>query len=456
MRRFGWRWLAVSSVLAAALWARAETRPQYGGTLHVATRAAFTSLDPADPAQAGSFAHENIMRLIFETLVIIDDAGRLHPGLAASWKPMSGERRWRFQLRRDVKCHDGTPLTPEIVAASLRMANPAWNVTAENEAVVIERDVADPEMPAELALPRNAIAKRSSGEVPSGTGPFHVVDWQAGKKLTLSAEEDYWDGRPFLDTIELEMGKNFRDQMTALELSRADVVEVAPEQAHRVSLDGRKLLSSEPRELLALVFAQDAKTPEEKSLREALALSIDRGSIRNVLLQGAGQPAGGLLPNWMSGYGFVFPTDADLQRARHDRDQVRNVPPWKLGYDANDPLARLLAERIALNARDAGLQVQATSAPQADVRLIRSGVSSPDSWLALENFAAFAGVPLTKNSGSIEDLYAAEQSLLGTRRIIPLFHLPVIYASSPALRDWRVRPDGSCDFSGTWLGGRQP
>ena len=82
----------------------------------------------------------------------------------------------------------------------------------------------------ELALPRNAIAKRKPDSKPSGTGPFHVVDWQPGKKLTLAAEEGYWRGRPFLDGIEIEMGQSFRDQMTALELGRADLVEVAPEQ----------------------------------------------------------------------------------------------------------------------------------------------------------------------------------------------------------------------------------
>ena len=53
-----------------------------------------------------------------------------------------------------------------------------------------------------------------------------------------------------------------------------------------------------------------------KSLRQALALSVERGSIRSVLLQGAGQPTASVLPNWMSGYGFVFPIDTDLPRAR--------------------------------------------------------------------------------------------------------------------------------------------
>ena len=253
------------------------------------------------------------------------------------------------------------------------------------------------------------------------------------------------------------MGKNYREEMMALELGRVDVVEVPAEQAHRASLDGKRIEGSSPVELLALVFAHEARTPVEKLLREALALSVERGSIRSVLLQGTGQPAGGILPNWNSGYGFVFPTDADLTRARHQRDQVRSAPAWTLGYDPTDPLARLLAERIALNAKDAGVSLQPTSAANADLRVMRIPLVSADPWLALEDAAAAAGVPMAKSKGSaVEDLYAAEQAALATDRIIPLMHLPAYHAAGSSLRNWSVRPDGSLNLADAWLGSTKP
>lgn len=175
--------------------------------------------------------------------------------------------------------------------------------------------------------------------------------------------------------------------------------------------------------------------------------------MRSVLLQGAGQAAASILPNWMSGYGFVFPTDADLQRARQVRAQVRTIPTWTLGYDGNDPLARLLAERVALNARDAGLLLQPSSATKAELRLARIPLASPDSWIALAGVAAVAGLPTGKNQGGgVEDLYAAEMALLAAQRVIPLFHLPVSYASSSALKNWTLRPDGSWSVADAWLG----
>jgi len=450
MKRIAWQWLAASSVLIAALAASAETRPPYGGTLHVSMHEAPLSLDPADRATPDSFGRRSLTTLIFETLVTVDKSGRATPVLAESWQAR-GSRRWQFRIRRNVSFHDGSPLTAESVAASLRLANPAWNVIADRDSVMIESDLTEQDLLADLALPRNAIAKRDADKL-SGTGAFHIVDWQPGKELSLGAEENCWRGRPFLDGIEIEMGKSFHDQMTALQLGKADLIEVAPEQTRHASQNGPVLVSSPPMELLALVFAQDASSPEETSLREALGWSVERGSMRDVLLQGAGQATGSILPGWMSGYGFVFPATADLGKARSLRGNVHAVPNWKLAYDSSDPVNRLLSERISLNARDAGLSLQPTPASNTDLRLVRISIASSDPWIALQNVLAAAGLPLLSRKGqSIEDLYAAEAATLETRRIIPLVHLPVSYASATNLKNWSLRPDGSWNLSDAWV-----
>lgn len=455
MKRFAWPSLVISSLLTVTL-AAAGTRPQYGGTLHVAMRVAPATFDPSDNTQPDSFTRRNLTLLIFETLLTIDSAGRVHPALALSCQAAPGNQRWQFRLRRDVKFHDGTPLTAEIAAASLRAANPSWKVFADGDSVVIESEAVDPELPAELALPRNAIARRSPDGKASGTGPFRIVDWQPGKKLTLAAEENYWGGRPFLNAVEIEMGKTYHDQAIALELGRADLVEVAPEQVHRASMDGRHVSSSEPMELVALLFAREAKTSEEKLLREALALSVERASMRSVLLQGAGQPAAGILPTWMSGYGFVFSAETDLPRARRLREQVRAVPTWTIAYDPSDPVARLLAERVALNARDAGLSLQPAATTSPDIRLVRILLAS-DPWIALAQAGSVIGLPAPKiNAGSAEDLYSAEQAMLATRRLIPLFHLPATYAAAGSLKNWTPGPDGRWNLADAWLESEKP
>src|SRR5208282_5776877 len=456
MKRFGWPWFAASSGLLLLLLidvAAAETRPQYGGTLRVVIREAPDSLDPSDMTQADSFARRNLLALIFETLVTLDDRGRVHPGLAADWQAAPGEQRWQFRLRRGVKFHDGSELTAEIAASALRTANPAWRVFAEGESVIIECERADPDLPAELALTRNGIVKRNGNGRVSGTGAFHIEDWQPGKKLTLAAEENYWRGRAFVDRIEVEMGRNFHDQLVELDLGRADLIEVAAESGHRVTTDGRRVSSSQPMELVALIFSGDAQSAEEKLLRRALAHCVERASMRSVVLQGTGQASASILPNWMSGYGFTFSSDANLELARHEREQLRTSPNLTVGYDANDSLARVLAERVALNARDAGIVLQPTTAAKSDMRLARIALPSVDPWVALRSVAATVGMAMPKVSGnSTEELYSAERALLASQRVIPLFHLPAEWATSNALVDWIPKADGGWRLEDVWVG----
>jgi len=167
--------------------------------------------------------------------------------------------------------------------------------------------------------------------------------------------------------------------------------------------------------------------------------------MRGAVLQGAGQAAASILPNWISGFGFAFAGAANLELARREREQVRSAPNLTVGYDANDSLARVLAERVALNARDAGISLQTTTAAKSDLRLARIALPSADPWVALRGVAEALGVALPRTSGtSVEELYAAERGLLAGQRVIPLFHLPAEWAASNALQDWSPAADGGC------------
>ncbi len=453
MKHFVWRSIAVSSVLIVALSVNAETRPQYGGTLRLSAGASLTSLDPAETSLSESLAHRNVFSLIFDTLVTFDSAGQPRPALAESWQLSRGNQSCQLRLRQGVKLHDGTPLTVEIAAASLRFANSSWNVLSTGDGLVLEIANPNHDILRELSLSRNAIVKRGAADsVPIGTGLFRIASWEAGKKLTLSANDDYWGGRPYVDRIEVSFGQSLRDQNTDLQLGRIDLVELAPEQAQRSPQDGRQIKSSAPVELLALLFVRDFSSSDEKNLREALALSVERNSIRDVLLKRAGIPAGGILPTWMSGYGFVFSYASDLPRARQLRGTVKSAPAWKLGYDAGDPLNRLLADRVALNAHDAGLSLQPVSSGDSDLRLVRIPLESSDPWVALDDFLNRCGMnPAVNKGNSVQDLYTAEQNALNSDRVIPLFHLPVSYESSAALRGWSIHADGSLDLSNAWM-----
>jgi ABC-type transport system substrate-binding protein len=455
MRLTGFPLLVASSLLWAAV-SSAATRPHYGGTLRVDMRAAPTSLDPAESNQSGWFGSRSVLDLLFETLVSLDELSRPVPALATSWQAEPGNQRWHFFLRHGVTFQDGTPVTPDTVATSLRRTNPTWKVFSEGEAVVIERDSPAPNLPAELTLPRNSIVKRDSGKV-AGTGPFAASRWDPGKKLSLAARDDYWGGRAFLDAIEIDMGQGFHEQMISFDLGKTDLIEVSPELAHRATAEGHHVESSAPVELIAVVFNRDPQTPEDGRQRQALALSIDRELLNTVVLQDGGEPAGGLLPNWMTGYGFLFPASIDLALARQVRSEIPHTTSWTLGYDPTDPVARVIAERIVLNARDAGLGIQVTGANGADLRIVRVPLISVDAQSALGELAAGLALPQPKlTSALVDELFASENKLLQSQRVIPLLHARTAYGVSNTVKNWKTARDGSWSLPNVWLGAEKP
>jgi peptide/nickel transport system substrate-binding protein len=396
------------------------------------------------------------LSLIGDTLVKLDAQGRPYPALAVAWQSDAGARHWQFTLRRGVKFHDGSAASPAAIAPILGTLHSGWTVRASADSVTIESETAMPSLLAELALPRNLLLEHNANHLPIGTGPFLVTEWQPGKLLKLAASEESWAGRPFVDAIEIEFGKSPRDQAIALELDKTDVIEAAPQAPNGSQRHGTSSSLSLPVELLALVFPANSKARDSR-LREALALAIDRKPIQSVLLKGAGEPAASILPNWMTGYSAVFSAQANLQRARTLIADSR-PPALNLSYDPTDPQAQLIAERIALDAREVGITVQVSVSGAEDIRLLRVVLPSPDPATSLGEAARQLGLPQPAfpaahrgDSLDLDDLYQAERGMLADYGVIPLFHLPIANAVNARVRDWETGRPADWNESGLSL-----
>jgi ABC-type oligopeptide transport system substrate-binding subunit len=282
---------------------------------------------------------------------------------------------------------------------------------------------------------------------------FTIARWDAGRRAVYEADENAVGGRPFLDGVEILLGRALRDQASDLDLGKADVVELGPNELRRQPA-GRRVWSSSPVRVLALVFSPRF---DDVRAREALALAVDRSAIHSVLLQRQGEASGALLPQWLSGYAFLFPATADLARARQLAGGARAIT---LGV--SDAAARPIAERIALNARDAGLSISVTPQPaNADVVLVELRITATDPLKALAEIAAALGSPIAQRdlppNASPEQMYAAERSLLEGFRVIPLIHLPDIYGVSPRVKGGPgITPSREWRFENLWLEGARP
>lgn len=294
-----------------------------------------------------------------------------------------------------------------------------------------------------------------------GSGAFRVTAWEAGKRASLAANDDYHGGRPFVDSIEIGLGRSARERLLDLELNKTDFAEIAPEQARIAADRGVRISRSQPDELLALVFPIAGDGKDDVRVREAIARAVDRAAIVNFILQKEGEPAGGLLPQWSSGTAFLFSTAADARGAKEIWSQIAGSPRLVLGYDSADSLEKSVAERVVVNAREAGISLAlkntAMGAP-TDMRLMRLRMASREPRLALAGFlerlAPMTGIDEASlsNAASPQEIYDRERAIVESYRVIPLVWLPQVYGLSARVRDWKAPAAGeNWPLADIWL-----
>jgi ABC-type transport system substrate-binding protein len=477
-------------LLLAAPAASATKRPRYGGTLRIEMFATSVSLDPREWKSGSLSAREDekLAALVYDRLVTLDDYGRFQPALAIEWSHDTAARNWQFKLRPGVMFSDGSLLNAADVVTSLQSLLPAGlQVSANDTAIAIHSPHPIPDLLEQLASGRHFVFRTLPDDTLLGTGPFYVADispaapYEANPlatkpaRLKFRANEQSWAGRPFLDAIEVTLGEPPLRQLLDLQVGKADIVEVAPDLVRKARQDNLRVWSSAPKTLLALRFDEAQPASADKHLREALALSLDRDTMANVLLQKQAEPAPALLPNWLSGYAFLFESPMNLERAKEIRaslpaNEAGDAEPLRLRVDAGGDLMKLLGERVAVNARQANLSVQvvthstSASGGAAPVSPANSSIGlhlfawhydslSPHAELeAMVNQLHLEQAPESNQQlADPEQRCAAERRILENRRVLPLVLLPEYVGIAASVRNWMPARWGDWRLADVWL-----
>src|SRR5579864_7634654 len=471
------RLVAAFITLFIVLTASASTRPHYGSTAHILIQHRINSLDPlVETEYQGD--RDKISRLVFETLTQIDAQGRVQPHLINSWQSEAALRVWQFQLRL-ANFPDGTAVTSTVVVASLKTMSPEWKFTIySRQTFTIETPTPSPHLPELLSLPKFAIVKRLSDTTLVGTGPYKVSQWQPGEHALFAANDDYWGGRPYPDAIEIQMNAALRDQLLQRQLGPYAAAEVNLDALRVLDTTTQNLLISRPSDLLVIMFlqpdsavagARGAKKAIDPRIREALSASLNRPAV-SALLQRRAQAASGLLPQWLTGYEFLMDSAQDTDRARRLAATAGGITtPVTLAYDFSDPTAKLVAERIQVDAGQAGIQVKpygeshlnsrtARATMNADAVLLRVPLPAVEPGVALAALSATLGLDAQTASsvlaaGRPEDLLFAERKALEGFHVIPVARLPQAVWINGSAHNWLQSPTGAWDLQQLWMEG---
>ena len=243
-----------------------------------------------------------------ENLVSVSRKVELEPWLATSWRNLD-PLKWEIKLREGVKFWDGTPMDAAAVKASLeRLIGKHAEARLKLAAAAI--DVVDPRTLVITTLVPNAsfpnvLSHRSFGihnakaaeaigdeafaRQPVLTGPFKPVEYKKDELLTVTRNDGYWGGKPYLPGFQVKFVIDPNTRILALQSGDADLVLRPPIQALDVlrntkGLYVKEVLSEE--QFYVLMNGRTAPTDDAR-VRRAISLGIDRRALVDQVLNRA-------------------------------------------------------------------------------------------------------------------------------------------------------------------------
>ena len=259
-------------------------------------------IDSMNPYKIVSSGSEEIMFNVFEGLLMPGVDGSLVPTLAESWKVSEDGKTYTFKIRKGVKFHDGTTLTPNDVVFSLkRMAGkdglpPVKALLGEMQTIKV---VGDDEVEVTLAKPNSAfIYALTMGIVPEankdnleknpiGTGPFKVKEYTREQELVLDKFDDYWGNKAKLDRVIVYITPN--TETAFLKLLSGEIDMLSRVDAKRINELKNFNNVYAPQNTVQIFALNNAVEPfNDIRVRKAINYAIDKDEIIKSVMDGNG------------------------------------------------------------------------------------------------------------------------------------------------------------------------
>ena len=315
-----------------------------------------------DPHSLNESLQLSVTGNVYEPLVGRGKDLGLAPALATSWK-QTAPTVWRFELRKGVQFHDGTPFTADDVVFSFARAagdgsdmrsytNDIKEVRKVGDhAVEIETKAPFPILPdvislvyimskkwceankAERPVDRRKGIENTASFKANGTGPFRVRERQPNVRTVFTRHGGYWDkieGNA-AEVVFTPIG-NDATRVAALLSGEVDVMEPVPVQdIARVNASGSVRAVTGP-ELRTIFLGMDQKRDEllysnvkgknpfkDKRVRQAFYQAIDIKGIKKTVMRGASNPSAQLVGPGINGF------QPEMKRLPYDVEAAKKL-----------------------------------------------------------------------------------------------------------------------------------
>lgn len=320
-----------------------------------------------------------LLQNISETLTELDvrGDGGVTPRLAESWEQIDDDT-WRFNLRQGVTFSDGSSFDAEDVKHSFERTQSDQNTceisryyegvdmqfeVVDEHTLDITSDPAQPIMPLLMTL-LTIVPSETPMEFtrePVGTGPYTLAEWNPGQNIRLERRDDYWGETPEVTAAEYV----FRtDEAVAAAMIETGEADIAP-SISAIEADNPETDFAYPNSETTYLRIDSSVPPlDDRRVREALNLAIDREAFIGTILPEGAQVATAIVPPTTIGWNpDVTPFPYDLERAQQLLEEAAadGVPVdtqiTLVGRTGNFPGATELYEAVAAMLSDAGFNI---------------------------------------------------------------------------------------------------
>jgi peptide/nickel transport system substrate-binding protein/oligopeptide transport system substrate-binding protein len=359
-----------------------------------------TSIDPARPGDAPTIT---VINNVFGGLVRLDANLQVQPDGASEWSVSDDGLTYTFTLREGLKFADGTPVTAGDFVYSINRAlapdTASYGAPFQLGHIVGAQDVVDGKAseasglkaaddrtlqitldqpiayflaqltyPYTFVVPKQLVESGADWETRAyGTGPYKVQEWKRGQSVLLSANENYWAGKPGIANILHVFNK---DSETAFQLYQTGQLDIMGSQqnpipaAHVAEVQNLPDFKSSASLATRYIGFNNQKAPfDNVDVRRAFALATDKATLAEQVLGGNVVPADRILPTGLVGTQLpITPLAFDQAAAKQALSKAgfadgQGLPPITLAY-AQEGDNELVAQALqGLWQQNLGVQV---------------------------------------------------------------------------------------------------
>ncbi|KFB08103.1 ABC transporter substrate-binding protein [Nitratireductor basaltis] len=337
-----------------------------------------TTLDPHMQWNPDSYY---VYRNIFDNIVTRDNDGKIVPQVAESWEQIS-DTELALTIREGIKFHDGSDLTAEDVAFSVkRIIDPEFaspqlgqfnkitdaRVEGDNK-VVLVTDGPYPALLAQLVklsvVPKAVVeeaGKDGFNANPVGSGPYKFGEQQRGVSVTLVRNDDYWGEKGEFEEAVFRAVPDAATRVANLKAGTSDlVVSLDSDLALQLENDPQVQLLTALTERVGFMGINTTREPlDDPELRKALAMAIDREGIVEGILGGGEKVVSQMATSAHFGYvEGIEPIPYDPEQAKQIVEAAGDAAKTKMEFATAPVFDQRIVQAIQQMLNDVGFNVE--------------------------------------------------------------------------------------------------